>query len=335
MIFMKLIEAKCPKCKELITVDGDSDSTRCDYCGEKIDVKEALVEKMMDDSSSKPKKKTTMKKEAEEEIEEEPEKEEETEVEEEVVEEEPEAAPEPKKRKSSKKVNKEEFEKNLAEAERLFNAKNYKNALNYYVAALELNPNDKYCEYRKCFIDYYYDINNKDVLYTAYDALFEVDYCFDENGNKTDDVTILEKKFFSFVYELAFLIRDIIKKRKQSIDNIKIYFNTWYSYLYMFENYCEEDIPNETREKTLTYIIGIIDLLSGTYYSFLKSFRDYGNLSLLSQKRKEYVEELAKINPNYEQSIKDTTKETNIHNTNVKKEAIKKRKVRFLDDPID
>ena len=44
---MRLIEAKCPKCKEVITVDGDSDSTKCDKCGDRIDIKDAIIEMMM------------------------------------------------------------------------------------------------------------------------------------------------------------------------------------------------------------------------------------------------------------------------------------------------
>ena len=55
---MKLIEAKCPKCKELIKVDGDSDTTKCDYCGEKIEVKEALLEIMLGETKKATNKET-------------------------------------------------------------------------------------------------------------------------------------------------------------------------------------------------------------------------------------------------------------------------------------
>ncbi len=66
---MKLIEAKCPKCKELIKVDGDSDTTKCDYCGEKIEVKEALLEIMLGETK-KATNKDTVKETVEESLEE-------------------------------------------------------------------------------------------------------------------------------------------------------------------------------------------------------------------------------------------------------------------------
>ena len=353
---MKLIEAKCPKCKEIITVDGDSDSTKCDFCGEKIDVKEALVAKLMNESTDKPKKKTTkkipkkeVKKEEVEEVEEEVEEieEEEPEKEEEVIPEEPEEEeseeesedeeeseedeeseeesdeeePEEKIKDDVESIKDATFDEVLSEAEKLWKDEKYAIAYDYYVKASKIKPKDKFCKFRVNLAYWGKDLFEKERLMKTYESLLDVDYCFDENGNKTDKVEILQKEFALFVYNQAQIESNKFKREVLNpTQNVKTTFNGWYSFLYMYELFYQEDVKNEVKEKIVLYILSLIDLLMGKYNTRDGKFEDLNNRESLLNKKEFYLQELNKINPSI--SYKDTVTKEIKKNT---KEFVKKK----------
>ncbi len=295
---MKIIEAKCPKCKEIIKVDADSDSTKCEFCKEKIDVKDALLEKMLDESSTKKDKKPNKKKV------EEKQQEEIEEVEEEVK------ASKPEKRKEYTKAG---FNEELSKAEKYFNNKSFADAATCYQSALNINSKDKYCKFM-----YYYSLfraNRLDLdsLKAAYEEMFELDYYIDGYGEKNFQVVDFQEEFISVVYRQAYTMHESIKGHTVAkLERVKSYFNAWYTYLYLFECLNSEDLDNQFKEKTLVFIIKIIDYLSETYYcgeNGKTRFKDVSNLDTLKEKKTKYINQLKSINANYTESISRINKE--------------------------
>ena len=360
---MKLIEAKCPKCKEIIEVDGDSETTKCNQCGEKIDVKEALIEKMVskkeDEKDNEKEKIETSKeiKEVKDEISEELEQEEviETEeieddypndedddddekieededlddddddedddeddddeeefdedIEQEKIVEEKSNLETEKKQSAKKKLSKDKIEEKdelLIEADKLLKERKEKEAYDIYRSALDIDPSDSYCRYRINYILLRNDFYNKEKLNDLYESILKVDYCFDETGNKTDDISIVHEEFADCIVTVAWLIRkQIYDNGSQSFDTFKKKFNILYSILYVLEKFAKEDLDEEVQAKVYIYILVIINYLKDKYYyraKYTTSFQDKEHLETLKSKHSKYKGKLAKINPYYEKN---------------------------------
>ena len=324
---MKLIEAKCPKCKKVITVDGDSDSTKCEFCGEKIDVKEALVELMtasfVDEDNKQPESEKPEIDEKEEikEIEAEDEEEEyENEEDEEDFDgnDDIEEIDEPKKTTTKKPSSRRgKFDDYLFKAEEHLKNKEYDEARDDYSEALKINEKDTYCKFRINYTKFCQHRLDKNIVMDCYDTLLDLEYFIDEDGNKNDNVILMENEFTAYVYRQAYLIHESIRgKTGTSLENVKKYLNALYAYLYMYEQYISNEVTKSLREKILVYIIKIIDYLTETYYCGTKGktkFRDTNNLDKLNVKKKKYIAELSKINPSYNQSISKIAGE--VHDT--------------------
>ena len=358
---MKLIEAKCPKCKELIEVDGDSETSKCNHCGEKIDVKDALVEKMMSEQKKEEKKIVEIAKEEEivDEVEDteettEEEKEEvistkksikkiintideededlddddddyddddydddddddeeefDEDIEQEKIVEEKSNIETEKKQSAKKKLSKDKIEEKdelLIEADKLLKERKEKEAYDIYRSALDIDPSDSYCRYRINYILLRNDFYNKEKLNDLYESILKVDYCFDETGNKTDDISIVHEEFADCIVTVAWLIRkQIYDNGSQSFDTFKKKFNILYSILYVLEKFAKEDLDEEVQAKVYIYILVIINYLKDKYYyraKYTTSFQDKEHLETLKSKHSKYKGKLAKINPYYEKN---------------------------------
>lgn len=367
---MKLIDAKCPKCKELIEVDGDSESTKCNHCGEKIEVKDALVEKMISISNDKDKKEKINDKVDEEiisrkEIEEDTSKEEEEleevveteiteynfvekddalydedddeddedddendedddendddddendddeeefdeDIEQEKIVEEKSNIETEKKQSAKKKLSKDKIEEKdrmLREADKLLGEWEDKEAYDICKKVLEIDPNDSYCRYRINYILLRNDFYNKEKLNDLYESFLKVDYCFDETGNKTDDISIVHEEFADCIVTVAWSIRkQIYDNGAQSFDSFKKKFNILYSVLYVLEKFAKEDLDEEVQAKTYIYILVVINYLKDRYVyrdKYTKNFQDKEHLELLKDKHSKYLGKLRNIDSSY------------------------------------
>ncbi len=301
---MKLIKVKCPSCKEIITVDGDSDSTKCEECGDKISIKDAIVEMMMSkaDEVEEPE---------ELEIEEEQPEEEQPEIEE-SIEEEVEEKPKKKSSKSKKSIGAQKY---ILQGDSCFDGKDYDKAYDCYVEALNVTEDDSYAEYRLSLINLFHNMSNKNKLMSAYDKLLEVDYYLDDNGKTINDTTKLKLEFFEFLFEhCKDKYDELVSVNNNDINYIKRIFNLWYLYLYLFENVVqEEDLDQKIYKKVLLYIVDLIYYLqsvyryhdeTGNFGAVDRDFQDTNNYDNLEQKRNKYSKLLLDIDPSCQRLIK-------------------------------
>ena len=309
---MKLIKAKCPSCKEIITVDGDSDSTKCEFCGDKISIKEAIVEfltsgeKVKDiDKKEKVKKVEEEKKIVEEEIE---------------LEIEPEVVEKPKvdkqKKKFSKSKSSSEVEKYIQQADSYLYGFDYDKAYDYYVKVLEIDEDNKYADFRTSYINLSHNMSSKDKLMSTYEKLMDLDYCYDHEGHISKDLVSFRLEFLDVLVTHSNDRHEYLTTNKDcSLDEVKNIFNMWYLYLYLFENILnEEDTNKKIREKVLKYVVDLIYYLqsvyrycdeSSNYGPTHRDFQDLNNYDTLDQKRVKYSNELLAIDPSYRSSLKN------------------------------
>ena len=193
------------------------------------------------------------------------------------------------------------FNKLIKLADKFFVEKNYKQSLDKYNKAIELEPDDLYVDYRINLIDLILNNEDEDVIINAFKKLSLTNYYYDDSCNKVEDISKNYFELLDIVFDLAEKCYESIKNNSSNtydliVDNV----SRIQLYYYQFEDlYNNQSLSDSIKESLLVYLLDLIQFLSSGYSYNGHVYQDIDNLNLYKSKKNKFYNELIKMDDSY------------------------------------